>query len=146
MPDASPPTGQRLPWLAQARASWLLELLGAEAALVAGVVGAVGLFARHTPWPWAAVVVPEMAGWLVLPAILGGLLAGGARGVWRDASPRLVLAGSLVALALAGWPLALLPSTTSRLHQAMRQALGASYPDALPVLPGGPLRSTPVSL
>src|SRR2546430_2300832 len=105
MPDAPPPGGQRPPSLAQARASWLLELLGAEAALAAGVAGAVGLFARHTPWPWAAVVVPEMAGWLVLPAALGGLLAGAAGCVWRGASPRLVLAGSLVALALAGWPL-----------------------------------------
>src|SRR5438067_2723193 len=145
MQHAPPPCGRRPPWLARARASWLLELLGYEAALASGVAGAVGLFARHTPWPWAAVAVPEMAGWPALPAVLGLLLAGAARCVWRDASPRPVLACSLVAVALAGWPLALLPVTASRFHQAMRQTLGAPYPDALPALPGGTLRPAPLS-
>jgi acetyl esterase/lipase len=116
-------------------------------ALASGVAGAVGLFARHTPWSWAAVAVPEMAGWPALPAVLGVLLAGAARCVWRcvwrGASPRPVLASSLVALALSGWPLALLPFTASRWHQAMRQTLGTPYPDALP---GGTLRPTPLSL
>jgi acetyl esterase/lipase len=146
MQDAPPPGGRWPPWLVQARASWLLEFLGYEAALASGVAGAVGLVARHTPWPWAAVAVPEQAGWVVLPAVSGLLLAGVARCVWRGASPRPLLACSLVALAVAGWPLALLPATTSRFHQAMRQTLGAPYPDGLPALPGGTMRPTPLSV
>jgi acetyl esterase/lipase len=146
MQDAPPPCERRPPWLARARAIWLLELLGYELALAAGVAGAVGLLARYTPWSWAAVAVPEMAVWPVLPALLGALLAGAARGVWRGASSRPLLASSLVALALAGWPLALVPVTASRWHQAMRQTLWAAYPDALAALPGGTLRPTPLSL
>src|SRR5438067_11630104 len=104
MQDTPPPCGRRPPWLARARASWLLELLGAEAALASGAAGAVGLFARHTPWPWAAVAVPEMAGWVILPAVIGALLTGAARRVWRGACPYPVLGLSLAALTLAGWP------------------------------------------
>ncbi len=62
MQDAPPPGDRCPPWLAQARASWLLELLGYEAALASAVAGAAGLFARYTPWPWAAVAVPALAG------------------------------------------------------------------------------------
>src|SRR5262249_57941306 len=36
--------------------------------------------------------------------------------------------------------------TASHLHQAMRQALGAPYPDALLTLPGATVRATPLSL
>src|SRR4051812_35956586 len=145
MADASLPRGRHPPWLARARASCLLELLGYEAALASGLAGAVGLWARHTPWPWAAVAVPEMAPWVALPAVLGGLLAGTARGVWCGASPRPVLASAAIALALAGWPLAVLSVTASRFHQAMRQALGTSYAAGLTTPSGATLRPTPFS-
>src|SRR3954467_8025535 len=101
MVDATTRHSRHLPCLARARASWLLELLGYEAALASGLAGAVGLWARHTPWPWAAGPVPEMAPWVALRAVVGGLLAGAARGVWRGASPRPLLASAAIALALA---------------------------------------------
>src|SRR3954451_18988527 len=98
MVDVTARRRRHLPRLARARASWLLELLGYEAALASGLAGAVGLWARHTPWPWAAVAVPEMAPWVTLPAVGGGLLAGAARGVWRGAAPGPVLASAAIAL------------------------------------------------
>jgi hypothetical protein len=139
-------------------ARWLVRLALGGAAL-SSASGALGLWARRTPWPLAAVFVPEAPAASALPAVVGcalALIAGRLQGV-RPARLGCVASGSgaggakpattpaslttlgvtalcMAAAVFAGWPLLVLPWTAARFQRAMDGLLGAppTRPDAAP--------------
>ena len=139
----------RLVWPRRRRAGVgrLLVALSLVGAGAAGLAGTLALVARRGPLAWTTVVVPEVAPWLVVPALLAVALAITARRVlpWR-AGPGTALLVASAALALSGWPLAAWPFTAARSHAAMQAALGPAYPDDLRAPSGAALRPHAFSL
>jgi acetyl esterase/lipase len=135
----------------QRQTAWWIPGLAFGGGALSTAAGALGLWARYTPWPLAAVLLPEAPLAAALPALVGGALALGAARR-RDVDPPRHSCGApasgpseakprnppaflaplgaagfcLVTAAFAGWPLLVLPRTAARFRRAMDGLLGAA--------------------